>query len=184
MSSSLRANHQVVAYALLVVSALTVQTVILHFSVFEMMFVDLGLIVVIWTGLVRGARSGMTVGFITGLLEDCLSGCALGTNALVKTLIGLFSGLLGLRVLPNSPVAHLLSLFTCSVLNYILLYVLQMTVSPASINAGRFAMLMIAGVLSTTVLGMIIFRALSTNRFFKPPRVPDDMIDQGSASAD
>jgi len=184
VSSTSGANHQVIAYALLVVSALTVQTAILHFSPFEMVFVDLGLIVVIWTGMVRGARAGMSVGFIAGLLEDCLSGCALGTNALVKTLIGVFCGLLGQRLLPNSPVAHLLALFTCSLLNYILLYVLQMTVSPSSIDPGRFAMLMIAGVLSTTVLGMIVFRALSKNRFFKPPRVPEDVIDQGSLSAD
>jgi len=179
-----RASHQVIAYALLVMLVITVQTAILHFSPFEMVFIDLGLLVVIWTGLARGARSGMSVGFIVGLLEDCLSGCALGTNALVKTLIGLFAGLLGRRVLPNSPVAHLLALFTCSILNYVLLYVLQTTTSPTSINPGTFAMLMIAGVLSTTVLGMVIFRVLSRNRFFKPPRVPADVIDGSSANAD
>ena len=178
MYSTSWTNHQVIAYAVLVVSALTVQTAILHFSPFEMVFVDLGLIVVIWTGLARGARAGMSVGFISGLLEDCLSGCVLGTNALAKTLIGVFSGLLGQRLLPNSPVAHLLALFTCSLLNHILLYVLQMTVSPSSIDPGSFAMLMIAGVLSTTVFGMIVLRALSKNRFFKPPRVPDDVMDR------
>jgi len=38
---------------------------------------------------------------------------------------------------------------------------------------------MIAGVLSTIVLGMIVFRFLSKNRFYKPLRVPDDVIQKG-----
>ncbi len=119
MLDSDRQAHHILAYAILVVVAITIQTTILHFSPLRMLCVDLGLIVVIWTGLAKGARSGMSVGFIVGLLEDSLSGCALGTNALVKTLVGVFSGVLGRKVLPNNPITHLITLFLCSILDYI-----------------------------------------------------------------
>ncbi len=183
MPNAAKATHSVLAYGVLVVSAITIQTTILHFWPFQMLFVDLGLIVVIWTGLARGARSGMTIGFVVGLIEDSLSGAALGTNALAKTLVGVFCGVLGRKVLPNSPIAHLLALLVCSLLNHVLLYLLQMLTAPASLKSGRFAMLMLAGVLSTTVLGMIVFRFFSKNRFFKPPRVPDEVIERGHQSA-
>ena len=183
MSNNAKTTHQVLAYAVLIASATTIQTTILHFWPFQMLFVDLGLIVVIWAGLTRGARSGMSVGFAVGLLEDSLAGYALGTNALVKTLVGVFCGVLGRKVLPNSPIAHLLALFVCSLLDYILLYLLQMLTAPASLESGQVAMLMMAGVLSATVLGMIVFRFLSKNRFFKPPRVPDEVIESEHLSA-
>ncbi|MBN2209270.1 MAG: rod shape-determining protein MreD [Candidatus Coatesbacteria bacterium] len=183
MQNAAKATHSVLAYAILVASAITIQTTVLHFWPFQMLFVDLGLIVVIWAGLARGPRSGMSVGFITGLLEDSLSGSALGTNALVKTLVGAFCGALGTKVLPNSPVAHLLALFACSLLDYVLLYLLQTLTAPESLDSGRFVMLMIAGVLSTAVLGMIIFRFLSKNRFYKPLRVPDDVTQREHPSA-
>jgi len=160
VSNTAKTPHQVLAYAILIASAITIQTTILHFRPFQMLFVDLGLIVVIWTGLARGGRSGMSVGFVVGLLEDSLSGYALGTNALVKTL------------------------FVCSLLDYILLYLLQTLTAPSSLESGRFVMLMLASVLSTTVLGMIAFRFLSKNRFFKPPRVPDEVIEREHLSAD
>jgi len=184
VSNTAKTPHQVLAYAILIASAITIQTTILHFRPFQMLFVDLGLIVVIWTGLARGGRSGMSVGFVVGLLEDSLSGYALGTNALVKTLVGAFCGVLGRKVLPNSPIAHLLALFVCSLLDYILLYLLQTLTAPSSLESGRFVMLMLASVLSTTVLGMIAFRFLSKNRFFKPPRVPDEVIEREHLSAD
>jgi len=177
-------THHALAYAVLVVVAITIQTTILHFSPLRMLCVDLGLIVVIWTGLAKGARSGMSVGFIIGLLEDSLSGCALGTNALVKTLVGVFCGLLGRKVLPNNPITHIITLFLSSLLNYVLLYLKQLHTTPSSLDPERFAMLMIAGVLSTTVIGMLIFRLFSRSRFFKPPRVPDEMIEQERLSAD
>ena len=177
-------THHALAYAILIVVAITIQTTILHFSPLRMLCVDLGLIVVIWTGLAKGARSGMSVGFIVGLLEDSLSGCALGTNALVKTLVGVFCGVLGRKVLPNSPITHLITLFLCSLLDYVLLCFLQALTDPSSLDSGRFAMLMMAGVLSTTVIGMIIFRILSRSRFFKPPRVPDEVIEKEYLSAD
>jgi len=187
MQNTAKATRSVLAYAILVASAITIQTTVLHFWPFQMLFVDLGLIVVIWAGLARGPRSGMSVGFVTGLLEDSLSGSALGTNALVKTLVGAFCGALGTKVLPNSPVAHLLALFACSLLDYVLLYLLQALTAQAgyheSLDSGRFVMLMIAGVLSTTVLGMIVFRFFSKNRFYKPLRVPDDVIQKEHLSA-
>ncbi len=183
MPNAAKATHRVLAYGVLVVSAITIQTTILHFWPFQMLFVDLGLIVVIWTGLARGARSGMGVGFVIGLIEDSLSGAALGTNALAKTLVGVFCGVLGRKVLPNSPIAHLLALLVCSLLDYVLLYLLQMLTAPASLESGRFAMLMLAGVLSTIVLGMIVFSFFSKNRFFKPPRVPDEVIEREHQSA-
>ena len=177
-------THHALAYAILVVVAITIQTTILHFSPLRMLCVDLGLIVVIWAGLAKGPRFGMSIGFIIGLLEDSLSGCALGTNALVKTLVGAFCGLLGRNVLPNSPIAHIITLLLASLFNYVLLYLLQLLTTPSVLDPERFAMLMMAGVLSTSVIGMLIFRIFSRSRFFRPPRVPDEMIEQERLSAD
>ena len=169
---------------LLVVIAITIQTTILRLSPLRMLCVDVGLIVVIWAGLARGPRFGMTVGFSMGLLEDSLSGCALGTNALVKTLVGVFCGLLGRSILPNSPIAHIITLVLASLFNYVLLYLLQLLTAPSSLDPARFAMLMMAGVLSTSVVGMLVFRLFSRSRFFRPSRVPDEVIEQEFLSAD
>ncbi|MBN1592189.1 MAG: rod shape-determining protein MreD [Candidatus Coatesbacteria bacterium] len=177
-------SHNVIAYAGLILATITIQTTILHISALGMLCVDLGLIVVIWAGLSKGPRYGMTVGFVVGLLEDSLSGFALGTNSLVKTLVGVFCGVLGRRVLPNSPVTHLITLLLCSLLDYVLLYLLQVFTDPSILNPGRFAMLMMAGVLSTTVVGMLVFRMLTRSAFFRPSRVPDAVLEQDEADAD
>ena len=170
--------YRVLAFLCVVLGAMTIQTTIIHFAPFQMIILDLGLLIVIWVGLSKGPKAGMGLGFAVGLMEDALSGCSLGVNALVKTLIGALSGIAGDAVLPNSPIAHILILIAGSTLNYVLLYLLQRLTAPQVIGGGRFAMCAFLGVLSMTVIGMVLFRLLSKAKHFKPSRVPEEVIEE------
>ncbi|MBN2209735.1 MAG: rod shape-determining protein MreD [Candidatus Coatesbacteria bacterium] len=184
MAKTSETLYRVLAYTVMLLGAITLQTTILHFAPFQMIIVDFGLIAVVWIGLSRGSGAALVVGFLMGLIEDSLSGCALGTNALIKTMVGALSGTMGGWVLPNSPVAHLLSLAVCSLLNHILLYLLLLLTASSRLSAGGFAMHMVAGTLTTTVLGMLVFRILSRIKALKPSRVPEEVVEREWTDAD
>ncbi|MDI6786017.1 MAG: hypothetical protein QMD92_04835 [bacterium] len=51
---------------------------------------DLFLVCVFLISLYKGIFYGEISGFVFGLIENSMSGCILGTNALSKTLVGYF----------------------------------------------------------------------------------------------
>lgn len=53
---------------------------------------DLVLILVVWIGVYEGYMEGILYGFALGLLFDIFTFDTLGTNALAKLIVGLFSG--------------------------------------------------------------------------------------------
>lgn len=168
--------YRLLVYAGLLVFTVTIQSTIVHYGPLGFMVLDLGMILVIWTGLSHGSRAGMLMGFFAGLLEDAMSGTCLGTNALAKTLIGGLAGVTGGLVLPNSFVVHILTLSIFNVLNYALMYFLQTVTSPSTPSFSWFACQMLLGVLFTTIAGLIVFRVLLRVRLFRPPRIPEDMV--------
>lgn len=59
---------------------------------------DLVLIIVICLSFMYGSEDGIIIGFAGGLLKDIFSINLLGTNALVKTIIGYISGTIRERI--------------------------------------------------------------------------------------
>jgi len=170
------ALYRALAYALLLIAALILQTTILHFSPLEIVDLDLALVIVVWAGFSRGPNVGMLMGFVAGLAEDSLSGCSLGTNALAKTLVGGFAGAAGKVILPNSPIAHLIALSLGSLLNYSLCLLLELAFGTTRFNVANYAMHATAGTLAAVVVGMLLFRLFAKSKLLKPPRVPEEVV--------
>jgi rod shape-determining protein MreD len=111
-----------VAFTLIVfLGAMVIQTSVLQYLHLEGSKPDLILIIVVYLGLIKGSNVGCVSGFFFGLVEDVYSGMALGSNALTKTIIGFFCGLVGKRLYTQSLFSHILCVGLGSVVEVILL---------------------------------------------------------------
>jgi rod shape-determining protein MreD len=118
----LRANGVSLARTLLsVVAALLLQLVIARYlRVGPANYLDLVLIVTVYSGFRRDPMMAMLIGAGSGLVQDSFSGALLGTQSLTKTLIGFFVGSLSVRVALDNLVPRILVLAGASVLNLLL----------------------------------------------------------------
>jgi rod shape-determining protein MreD len=69
-------------------AALILETTVFNYLAVAGVKPDLMLIVVIYLGLNKGALTGEISGFVAGFLQDIFSGGLIGTNALIKMIIG------------------------------------------------------------------------------------------------
>ena len=83
---------------------------------------DLVLVIVVWLGLVKGPDVGCASGFFFGLFEDAYAYVNLGTNALIKTVIGFFCGFTGKHLYTQSLFSHILCVTFSSVLDKVVLF--------------------------------------------------------------
>jgi rod shape-determining protein MreD len=111
-----------VAFTLIIfLGAMVIQTSILQYLHLEGSKPDLILIIVVYLGLIKGSDVGCVSGFFFGLVEDVYSGMSLGSNALTKTIIGFFCGLVGKRLYTQSLFSHILCVGLGSVVEIIVL---------------------------------------------------------------
>lgn len=111
-----------VVFTLLVfVSAMVLQTTVLDVLTIKGIKPDLILVIVVYLGLVKGSDIGCTSGFFFGLLEDVYSGMYLGSNALTKTTLGFFCGVIGKRLYTQSLFSQILCVGFATVVDVILL---------------------------------------------------------------
>ena len=111
-----------VAFTLIIfLAAMVIQSSVLHYLRLEGSKPDLILIIVVYLGLIKGSDVGCVSGFFFGLVEDVYSGMLLGSNALTKTIIGFFCGLVGKRLYTQSLFSHILCVGIGSVVQVILL---------------------------------------------------------------
>jgi rod shape-determining protein MreD len=87
-------NSLHVRYTILFVLAFILQFTVVQFMEILHWRPDLLLIVVVIFALRKGPNWGMTLGFITGFLQDLLSTHLIGLLALSKTLAGFIAGML------------------------------------------------------------------------------------------
>lgn len=85
--------------ALALAAALLAQTVLLRIVTAVPVPVDLALIVVVYTALVRGAPTAIWTGTAAGLLQDVLSGGIVGPSGLAKCLVGALIGMSSTRLI-------------------------------------------------------------------------------------
>ena len=120
-------------------AALLAQTALLRMITSGSLPVDLVLVVVVFTGLARGAVAGLWTGTAAGLLQDVLSGGIVGVSGLAKCLTGVLVGLSGTRFIVSAVVSRFFVYVAASLLHavcYFGVYMLIDTGAPARSGGG------------------------------------------------
>ena len=105
-------------FALILSSIVVVQGILsLKFQVFA--YFDLPLIYSIYYGFTLGSPvASIVIGSTLGLMQDSLSGAALGTNGFSKTLIGFLAASAGSRFDVEQPITRFLALVLFTFLDF------------------------------------------------------------------
>jgi len=77
----------------LIVSAVVLQSTLLHWVAVRGVIPDMGLIVLVFIAVRRGSMTAQLSGFVSGVVEDVLSLSPLGFHAFVRTVVGFLYGL-------------------------------------------------------------------------------------------
>ncbi len=100
--------------ALAIVAALFVQTTLSPLLGRAAIGVDLGLVVVVFTGLMMGPAAGLLTGSVTGLVQDAIASGIVGLSGLSKTLVGFGAGVFGTMFIVTRPVPRFVVFFLAS----------------------------------------------------------------------
>src|SRR5215510_4277105 len=101
-----------IAFALI---AVVVMQGILGYRVRVFAYFDLALIFAVYYGFTLGKpAAAIIIGSTLGLLQDSLSGAALGTHGFSKTIIGFLASSAGAKFNIDQPIARVLALFLFS----------------------------------------------------------------------
>ncbi|MDN5347270.1 MAG: rod shape-determining protein MreD [Clostridia bacterium] len=85
------------------------------------------MIVVVFYGLQRGRTKGFLLGLIYGGLEDLISGHFLGSNALIKLIIGFFSGVAQDRLNRDNIYVFIFLVLVATLAKFVLFFMLVAT---------------------------------------------------------
>lgn len=110
----------------IIVVALLIQLTLINSITILGLKPDLIMVVVVVFSLLRGAKEGTVSGFASGLLQDIFSTGLLGMNALAKTVIGFFCGIIKEKIFREHilfiiPVITFIASFMQSILMFLLL---------------------------------------------------------------
>lgn len=101
-------------------------------------YFDLPLVFTIYYGFTLGHPLGVVaIGSVLGLLQDSLSGAALGTNGFSKTLIGFLSVSAGTTFDVDQPVTRILAFSSLTVLDAVVKIGLEAVSQPVGLAIGR-----------------------------------------------
>ena len=118
---------------------LAVLTIVLHTSVADYFSIWIGarpdamLLTTIYLGLNRNRETGLIGGFSLGIFEDVLSGGLLGFNALLKGLIGHYTGGLKPNMTARFVVFHCAVVFFASIFNILFSFILVQIFVPSQL---------------------------------------------------
>lgn len=109
----------------IIVFAQLIELLLVNIVNFDAVKPDLILTTIICLSFLYGSEDGIIMGFIGGLLKDVFSVNLLGTNALVKTVIGYISGIIREKIFQQHLVWIVtIATFLFTILNNILIYYL------------------------------------------------------------
>jgi len=118
----------------LILAALFFQVTLLNFISLWGVKPELVLIIVSFNAFLRGSREGALVGFLAGLFADLAMGSYIGLNALSLMAAGYLVGLTESKLYKDSVLIIMvlvwLSSFAAQLLNYILLTMVDVYISP------------------------------------------------------
>ncbi|QRN86109.1 rod shape-determining protein MreD [Clostridia bacterium] len=94
-------------------------SVLVHFTIFGAK-PDLLLISVVMIGLMQGKEEALAKGFFMGLVEDLFIGRFVGSNAIVKALVGFFTGQVEREIVKENVVIAVAMVWILTVVNHLL----------------------------------------------------------------
>lgn len=118
---------------------LAVLAIVLHTSVAGYFLIwtgakpDAMLLTTVFLGLHRDRETGLIGGFILGIFEDILSGGLLGFNALLKGLIGHYTGGLKPNMTARFVMFHCAVVFSASIFNILFSFILVQIFVPSQL---------------------------------------------------
>jgi len=145
-------------FAITLIAVVVLQGILsLKFRVFG--YFDLPLICCVYYGFTLGNPiASIVLGSSLGLLQDSLSGVALGANGLSKTLVGFFAATAVSKFAVDQPITRVLALFLFSVGDDLLVTILGLMVGPSSgaTYSGDVATWLLSATFNT-LLGLVLF---------------------------
>jgi rod shape-determining protein MreD len=122
-------------------------------------YFDLPLVFTIYYGFTLPNPLGVVaIGSVLGLLQDSLSGAALGTNGFSKTLIGFLAVSAGTRFDVDQPVTRILALLLFTLIDATVKLALETVSQPVGFSIGRISpMEWLLAVGFNLLFGMILF---------------------------
>jgi rod shape-determining protein MreD len=122
-------------------------------------YFDLPLICSVYYGFtLSNPIASIMIGSSLGLMQDSLSGAALGANGLSKTLIGFFAAMAGSRFAVDQPITRVFALFLFSIGDGLLVTILGLMVGPAANGpySGALGSWLLSATFNT-LLGLLFF---------------------------
>ena len=145
-------------FAVSLVAVVVIQGILsFKFKVFG--YFDLPLICSIYYGFTLGNPiASIVIGSSLGLMQDSLSGAALGSNGLTKTLIGFFAATAGSKFNVDQPITRIFALFLFTLGDGLLVSILGLMVGSASsaTYSSPIGTLLLSATFNT-LLGLIFF---------------------------
>jgi rod shape-determining protein MreD len=145
-------------FAIALVAVVVIQGILsFKFRVFG--YFDLPLICCVYYGFTLGNPiASIVIGSSLGLMQDSLSGAALGANGLSKTLIGFFAATAVSKFAVDQPITRVLALFLFSVGDDLLVTILGLMVGPSSgaTYSGAVTTWLLSATFNT-LLGLVLF---------------------------
>src|SRR5678815_4701404 len=143
---------------LTVLAIVVVQGILAYrFRVFR--YFDLPLIYCVYYGFrMSKPVTSVFLGGGLGLLQDSLSGYALGTNGFSKALLCFAAASTSLKFNVDQPITRIFALFLFTLADGLLVSILELTMGTGglTVSSGRLMDLVLAGVFNT-LLGLMIF---------------------------
>jgi rod shape-determining protein MreD len=112
-------------YFLIIAGLVLLQTTLFRFINLRGTSPDLVLIFLFFAAHFRGAMDGQLMGFMAGILEDCLGLGPFGFNTLIRTVIGFTAGLTHGKIFFDSFVLPLAAVLTVGLLKQVLVFLLS-----------------------------------------------------------
>jgi rod shape-determining protein MreD len=158
MAAALRKLGVAAISAFTLIVIVVVQGILAHrFRVFA--YFDLPLIYCVYYGFTRSRPiPSIFIGSILGLMQDSLSGAAMGTNGFSKALLCFAAASTSLKFNVDQPVTRALGLFLFTFADGLLVTILSMTMGAPErpVYGTRFVDLALSGIFNT-LLGLIMF---------------------------
>ena len=131
----------IISWTLIILLAFTAQTSLLTFIDFHGVSVNLMLLLVVSVAYIHGWKSGVGIGFVTGLLQDLTTGSFFGCATFTYMTIGLLFGKFATRVFKeqfffpvmSAPVAAVIYFAFMTALIYLLGYKIDLITSTQKI---------------------------------------------------
>jgi rod shape-determining protein MreD len=144
--------------AITLVAVVVVQGILAHrFRVFG--YFDLPLIYCVYYGFtLNRPMASVFIGSILGLMQDSLSGTAMGTNGFSKTVLCFAAASTSLKFNVDQGITRIIALFLFTLADGLLVNILGLTMGtgPGALAGARLVDLVLSGVFNT-LLGLMMF---------------------------